>query len=181
MNIEDILERMMEYYVVTSHSELADKLGIIPQNISKWKTRNSIDAVKKKCRELGIYSEIFEDINMQKRMKEVEYTETIFNRLFDYFEIDTIKELSEQLNMPQSTISKWRQRNSIVPIRKACRKLGIFNEIFKDKDEQNVQEETESNSCLSDYLKSLELLARAAKKEKALITDIKELIFKYAN
>jgi hypothetical protein len=29
--------------------------------ISQWKTRNAISAVKKRCRELGIYNEIFGD------------------------------------------------------------------------------------------------------------------------
>lgn len=58
--------------------------------------------------------------------------EVIFNRLFDHFEIDSIKELSEKLSTSQSTVSKWRQRSSIIPIKKKCRELGIYNEIFGD-------------------------------------------------
>jgi hypothetical protein len=31
--------------------------------VSKWKSRNSVNAIKVKCRELGIYNEIFGDLN----------------------------------------------------------------------------------------------------------------------
>ncbi|MDH1976093.1 helix-turn-helix domain-containing protein [Aliarcobacter butzleri] len=59
MEAEIILEKLMSYFNVINYSELAEKIGIQQQNISKWKSRNSISAIKKKCRELGIYNEIF--------------------------------------------------------------------------------------------------------------------------
>ncbi|WP_418178803.1 hypothetical protein ACNSOO_07165 [Aliarcobacter lanthieri] len=34
-----------------------------PQTISNWKSRNSVNAINKKCRELGIYNDIFGDLN----------------------------------------------------------------------------------------------------------------------
>ena len=37
-------------------------MNVIQPTISNWKTRNSTNAVKKKCRELDIYSEIFNDV-----------------------------------------------------------------------------------------------------------------------
>lgn len=63
METEKILEKMMLYFNVVNYSQLADKIGVAQQNISKWKSRNSINAIKVKCRELGIYNEIFGDIN----------------------------------------------------------------------------------------------------------------------
>jgi hypothetical protein len=40
-------------------------MDISQQTISAWKSRNSINAIKKKCRELGIFDKIFHDINIQ--------------------------------------------------------------------------------------------------------------------
>ena len=54
----------------------------------------------------------------------------IFERLFNYFQTSTIRELSEKINMSESTVSKWRQRESINAIKKKCRELGIYTEIF---------------------------------------------------
>ena len=56
----------------------------------------------------------------------------IFEKLFNYFQTSTIRELSEKINMSESTVSKWRQRESINAIKKRCRELGIYNEIFGD-------------------------------------------------
>ena len=54
---------MMNFYTVFTMKELSEKIGIRQQAISKWKNNNSIVAIKKKCRELGIYNEIFGDLN----------------------------------------------------------------------------------------------------------------------
>ena len=62
-NIDLILDKLLDYYKVSNLSELAKFLNTTPQNISKWKIRNATNAIKKKCRELGIYNEIFGDIN----------------------------------------------------------------------------------------------------------------------
>jgi hypothetical protein len=59
MNIDGILNRMMEYYDVHTISDLSLKIGIGQPAISKWKINNSINTVKKRCLELGIYDEIF--------------------------------------------------------------------------------------------------------------------------
>ncbi len=63
----------------------------------------------------------------------------IFERLFNYFQASTIRELSEKINMSESTVSKWRQRESVNAIRKKCRELGIYNDIFGDLNMQNIQ------------------------------------------
>lgn len=62
-NVEYLLEKLFEYFAVSSAAELSKKINTSQKTISNWKTRNSVNAVKKKCRELGIYNEIFGDIN----------------------------------------------------------------------------------------------------------------------
>lgn len=59
MEINDIIDRLFDYFEVTSIQDLAKKMNVSQPTISKWKTRNAISAIKKRCRELGIYNEIF--------------------------------------------------------------------------------------------------------------------------
>ena len=61
MDINTVFDRLFDYYCINSLQELALKLGVSQPAISQWKTRNAISAVKKRCRELGIYNEIFGD------------------------------------------------------------------------------------------------------------------------
>jgi uncharacterized protein YjcR len=63
MEINDIIDRLFDYFEVTSIQDLAKKMNVSQPTISKWKTRNAISAIKKRCRELGIYNEIFGDLN----------------------------------------------------------------------------------------------------------------------
>jgi len=59
--VNDLIEKLMDFYGVSSNNELANKLEMQASSISSWKNKNSINAIKKKCRELGIYKEIFEN------------------------------------------------------------------------------------------------------------------------
>ena len=63
MEINDIIDKLFDYFNVYSIQDLALKMNVSQPTVSKWKTRNSINAIKKKCRELGIYNEIFSDLN----------------------------------------------------------------------------------------------------------------------
>lgn len=60
---EILIDKMLDYYSVVTYSELAGKINTTQQTISSWKQRNSVNAIKKKCKELGIYNEIFGDLN----------------------------------------------------------------------------------------------------------------------
>ena len=62
-NATSLIDKLMEYYGVNTISELSEMIKIGQPAISKWKNNNSITAIKKKCKELGIYNEIFEDMN----------------------------------------------------------------------------------------------------------------------
>ena len=57
--------------------------------------------------------------------------EIILQRLLDYFDLDNMSQLADKLSVSQPTISKWKSRCSILPIKKICRELGIYNEIFR--------------------------------------------------
>lgn len=57
---EYYIEKLLEYYNVNTLNELAEKLGMSQPSISAWKKNNYISAIKKRCRQLGIYSEIFQ-------------------------------------------------------------------------------------------------------------------------
>ena len=67
-------------------------------------------------------------------------TDHIFNKLFNYFEVDTIKDLSDKIDISQSTVSKWKQRSSFTGLKKKCRELGIYSEIFGDINTQNIND-----------------------------------------
>lgn len=63
MTADIFIQKMMGYFNVFTLNELAEKIGISQQAISGWKKKNAILAIKKRCRELGIYNEIFGDLN----------------------------------------------------------------------------------------------------------------------
>lgn len=54
------IKKMMDYYNVDTISDLANKIHISQPSISLWKKNNYIAAIKKKCTELDIYTEIFD-------------------------------------------------------------------------------------------------------------------------
>lgn len=63
--IDIVVDRLMSHYNVSTISDLAVEMGISQQTISAWKSRGSINAIKKKCRDIGIFDEIFSDLNIQ--------------------------------------------------------------------------------------------------------------------
>lgn len=58
---EILIDRLMSYYSVFTISELAQLISTSQPAISQWKKKNYIKAIASKCRELGIYNEIFGD------------------------------------------------------------------------------------------------------------------------
>lgn len=64
------VEKLLNFYNVNTLAELAGLLKTRQTSISSWKSRNSIKAIKKKCRELGIYNEIFDEINNSQAVTE---------------------------------------------------------------------------------------------------------------
>ena len=124
----------------------------------------------------------------------------IFERLFNYFQASTIRELSEKINMSESTVSKWRQRESVNAIKKKCRELGIYNEIFGDlnskinvninsgqvagtvqgNQKQNINQKEDEYIIPETILDDINILFKLAienEKEDDLINLIDEFIF----
>lgn len=60
---EFYIEKLLNHFNVTTISDLAEVMDTKQSSISSWKIRNSISAIRKKCRELGIYKEIFGELN----------------------------------------------------------------------------------------------------------------------
>ncbi|WP_323585413.1 hypothetical protein [Aliarcobacter butzleri] len=63
MNFESLFDKLLNFYGVKNLKGLSEVTGIPISTISSIKQRESITALKKKCRELGIYNEIFGDLN----------------------------------------------------------------------------------------------------------------------
>ncbi len=55
-----------------------------------------------------------------------------YDKLLNFYNVNSLKDLSEITNIPISTISSIKQRSSITGLKKKCRELGIYNEIFGD-------------------------------------------------
>jgi len=58
---EDLIFKLYKYYDVNSFNDLSKLIDTPAGTISKWKQRNSVNAIRKKTRELGIYNDIFGD------------------------------------------------------------------------------------------------------------------------
>ena len=65
------------------NSTLSKLLGNSLKTISNWKKRNSVSAIKKKCRELGIYEDIFGN-------SEIKYDLELGRRFYSKEEIEQI-------------------------------------------------------------------------------------------
>ena len=115
--VDDVILKLFEYYKVSTMTELAKILDTTPQTISSWKIRNSINTVKKKCKELGIYNEIFKD-----------FYEEIFNDL-EFSEFDKIKILKQQCK-------KYDIQTTTI---KNKRLLYLFQELEKNSNENLEQ------------------------------------------
>jgi hypothetical protein len=63
MNADAIIDLLFIHFNVSTITELANKLEMSQPAVTNWQRRNSISAIKKKCRELGIYNEIFGNFN----------------------------------------------------------------------------------------------------------------------
>ena len=127
-NIDFILNKLRHLTNSKTDKELCEVLDINYSTLDTWKNNDNIP--RKRLLEFSQKLNIsFEDLNYKGFFMDFDI---YFERLFNHFNTSTIRELSEKINMSESTISKWRQRESINAIKKKCRELGIYNEIFGD-------------------------------------------------
>ena len=91
---KELIENIMEYYQVHTLSDLSKKMGIGQPAISKWKSNNSINIIKKKCRELGVYNEIFKnteiyvDLDKTKPESEKEAYQSLFETAYNFAKLN---------------------------------------------------------------------------------------------
>ena len=96
MPIEVIFDKLYEYFSVNSDLELAKKMGTSQPSVSKWRTKAAISAIKKKCRELGIYNEIFGDGGQTLRKNE-DTKKLQTNFMFPEYLIDELNTLFSRM------------------------------------------------------------------------------------
>ena len=79
--------------------------------------------------------------------------EYYFERVLSFYNVSTIKDLSKERKTEASTISNWKQRNSVTALKKRCRELGIYNEIFGDNQNDKLKDmKTEENIIINRVL-----------------------------
>ena len=132
-NVEDILNKLYDYYGISGVNELSVKLGVSPQNISNWKARNSINPLKTIIRQNGIYEKIFGESILRN-------ASDLVDRLMEYYDVTTISELAEKINIRHQAISKWRKNNSVDAIKK------------RSKDKQNNSDSRANNNLVKSHL-----------------------------
>ncbi|UYF42554.1 hypothetical protein [Aliarcobacter cryaerophilus] len=106
---ERILDKIMLYFSVVNYSELAKKIGVAQQNISKWKSRNSVNAIKIKCRELGIYNEIFGDFNSKSQYIGSITNSNISQNKIENQQIKEICNIDKIIDIDEATLSLFKE------------------------------------------------------------------------
>lgn len=147
-NIEVIFDKLFNYYNVNSIKDLANIINTQPSTVSNWKQRSSVTAIKKKCRELGIYEDIFplsfEENDNNKIYKEE--IEIIYEAILD----DTKYRLKEKLkNYTDNSFIDWM--NKMIP-KKIL--INTLKELSKNKNEYNLNN---SKQALLVSLRTLEV------------------------
>ncbi|MCT7533876.1 helix-turn-helix domain containing protein [Aliarcobacter cryaerophilus] len=108
-----LIEKLLNYYNLTSLQELAEKLNIKQSSLSSWKSRNSINAIRNKCRELGIYNDIFGDLNTQNIQNQTIDTQNGINSFNNFAESNKQKIISKDILQDEEVIKVIK---SITPI-----------------------------------------------------------------
>ena len=162
MEIEEIIQKLYDHYEVDSNIDLANKMSLAKQTITNWKSRNSVKAIKKKCRELGIYDDIFNDNNESNTSLKFEEIYTNLEILANAKE-NGFKELREKLN-----IIMTHSLDELFDALEASEYLDYISSLdSNDINNDNFSDEYE------DYLRKEE------RRDKALLSK-KEFLTKYS-
>lgn len=70
-----------------------------------------------------------------------------YDKLLNFYDAASLQSLSKQTGIPISTISSIKQRESITALKKKCRELGIYNEIFGDLNNNGINVNTNSGQA----------------------------------
>lgn len=108
MEIKEIFDRLFDYYNVYSIQDLATSMNVSQSTVSQWKSRNSISAIEKKCREVGIYNKIFDNLTSNNQRIKNQNGNNSFNN-FGTNNTNSGEEkrvLEQELNFKNSEIIK---------------------------------------------------------------------------
>ncbi|WP_323585424.1 helix-turn-helix domain-containing protein [Aliarcobacter butzleri] len=170
MNIEIILQRLLDYFDLDNISQLADKLSVSQPTISKWKSRGSILPIKKICRELGIYNEIFGDLNNSDSKKLIKKIKTAY-------QISTNPELANKLKLTVSAIEQWSKKNKVPEkyIFQCITDTGVSLQWLLDEDKPTF--DVVEKSIFNDNInKTLEIINTMTKNSKELENNFYQLL-----
>ena len=99
----------------------------------------------------------------------INQAELLIDKLLNFHKVSNVAELSTKINTSQKTISNWKIRNSVNAIKKKCKELGIYNEIFGDFDKAVQKIEVLEKSLFNDNInKTLEIINTMTKDNKEL-------------
>ncbi len=145
MNTKYLIQKMMSHYDVFTMKELAEKIGISQQAISKWNNNDSIIAIKKRCKKLGIYDKIFKDFQDD------------INSIHDFIddrdnflkkEVDLFKNLDFEYNFSEKIIileANCKKYNIQITEIKNLRMLYLFEQLLNDATRINKVNELEED------------------------------------
>lgn len=143
---EDLIYKLYDFFGVNNNILLAEKMGTTQQTISNWKTRDSIRAVAKKCKELGIYEQIFNS-STQTNEKDINNR---FDNIENLFLDDTKFRLKDKLKRyTDESFIDWM--NKMIP-----KKILIttLKQLSENKEEYNM---LNSKHSLLERIQTLEL------------------------
>ena len=106
--------------------------------------------------------------------------EYYFDKLLSFYNVSTLKDLSEATNIPISTMSSIKQRNSVTALKKKCRELSIYNDIFGDlklsTNEEESNQELNNDVFSDDILKTLDIIRTMVKNNQDLDNKLNETL-----
>ena len=96
----------------------------------------------------------------------------IINKLYRFYNVSTISDLADKLNMSQPAVSNWSKRNSITAIQKKCRELNIYDEIFAESENlilelaKSITSDKETEERIQQILMKFKISSDAANESK---------------
>ncbi|KHG33176.1 hypothetical protein [Sulfurospirillum sp. MES] len=125
------VQKMLDFYKISSLADLSKIINVSPPAITNWRKFDYVNAIRKKCKELGIYETIFEEeaSYFQKRLYDKKNPPQLPT-------IDFMKDIDLGTQMIFSTIYKQLKTEE----EKEAFRLYIFNFPL-----QNLTKEDNSN------------------------------------
>lgn len=145
MNTKYLIQKMMSHYDVFTMKELAERIGISQQAISKWNNNDSIIAIKKRCKKLGIYDKIFKDFqeNINSVDDFVNDRDNFLKKEVDLFKnLDFEYDFSEKIIILEANCKKYNIKTTTIENEKI---LYLFETLFKDSEMNNKLQELEED------------------------------------